>query len=85
MFNDQISQLIALLNEKTEFYHNIPDAHNEAKQRFQQFMADAAAFHTKEETDQPHKPQFPVTCKILSRVFDKWGNVAGHVVHDCPE
>ncbi len=52
---------------------------------FQQFMADAAAFHAEEEMDQLNKPQFPVTCKILSRVFDKWGNVAGHGVHDCPE
>lgn len=33
LFNDQISQLIALLNEKTQFYHSIPDAHKEAKQR----------------------------------------------------
>lgn len=33
LFNDQISQLISLLNEKTEFYHSIPDAHDEAKQR----------------------------------------------------
>ena len=33
LFNDQISQLIALLSEKTEFYCSIPNAHKEAKQR----------------------------------------------------
>lgn len=33
LFNDQISQLVSLLNEKTEFYHRIPDAHDEAKLR----------------------------------------------------
>lgn len=33
LFNDQISQLVLLLNEKTEFYHRIPDAHDEAKLR----------------------------------------------------
>lgn len=33
LFNNQISQLITLLNEKTEFYHSIPDAHEEARKR----------------------------------------------------
>lgn len=33
LFNTQISQLINLLNAKTEFYNIIPDAHDEAKQR----------------------------------------------------
>ena len=33
LFNHQISQLITLLNEKSEFYHIIPDAYEEAKQR----------------------------------------------------
>ena len=48
-------------------------------------MADAAASHAEEEMDQLYKPQLPVTCKILSGVFDKPGGVAGHGVHDCPE
>lgn len=33
LFNAQISQLINLLNTKTEFYNIIPDAHDEAKRR----------------------------------------------------
>ncbi len=52
---------------------------------FQQFMADAATFHAEKEMDQLYKPQFPVTGKVLSWVFDKLGSVAGHVVHDRPE
>ena len=33
LFNDQISQLVSLLNEKTEFYQKVPDAYDEAKLR----------------------------------------------------
>ena len=33
LFNNQIAKLIELLNENTEFYYNIPDTHDEAKQR----------------------------------------------------
>ncbi|NBJ99781.1 hypothetical protein D5282_21425 [bacterium 1xD8-48] len=52
---------------------------------FQQFMVDTAAFHAEKETDKLDKPKFTVTCKILSRVFDELGNVAGYGIHDCPE
>lgn len=52
---------------------------------FEQFMVDAAALHTEEEMDQLDKPQLPVTGKILFRVFDKLGSIAGHVIHDRPE
>ena len=33
LFNEQISQLISLLNTRTDFYNVIPDAHNEARKR----------------------------------------------------
>ena len=33
LFNNQIAKLIELLNENTEFYYNIPDTNDEAKQR----------------------------------------------------
>lgn len=35
LFNNQISQLIELLNKKTQFYHSIPDTHKEARQRIE--------------------------------------------------
>lgn len=39
---------------------------------FQQFMADAAAFHAEEEMDQLDKPQPAVTGKILSGFLTNW-------------
>ena len=52
---------------------------------FQKFMTDTAAFHAEEEMNQLNKPQLAVASKILTRVFDKLGRVAGHGIHDCPE
>ena len=48
-------------------------------------MADAAAFHAEEEVEQLYKPQLSITRKILSRVFDKLRDVAGHGINDSPE
>lgn len=33
LFNNQISQLISILDAYTDFYHIVPDAHNEARKR----------------------------------------------------
>ncbi len=35
--------------------------------------------------DELYKPKLAATGKILLRVFDELGSIAGHVVHDGPE
>ena len=52
---------------------------------FEQFMVDTAAPHAEKEMDEMYKPKLAATGKILLRVFDELGGIAGHVVHDCPE
>lgn len=52
---------------------------------FEQFMADTAAPHAEKEMDDLDKVQLAATGKILFRVFDERGSVAGHGIHNCPE
>ena len=46
---------------------------------FQQLMVNTAALHAEQKTEQLYKPQSALTGKILSGIFDKRGNVAGHI------